>query len=262
MIKDLLLTAVFLYAFCAAGAWFFSDRMIFLPPAPSYDARSLPVVFVKAEDGAEIAVLHLPNPSARYTLLFSHGNAEDLGHGLPFLEELRDAGFAVLAYDYRGYGASSKDKFPTARGALLDELAVYRYALDELKIPASRLILHGRSVGNGPAIALATREPVAGIIVESGFVSAFRVLTRVQLLPFDKFPNLKMIRELRCPLLLIHGVEDEIIPLWHGEVLFAAAPEPKTAWWVEGAGHNDLALVAGERYLSAIREYANRLSHS
>lgn len=260
MLKDALLAGLALYAFCAAGAWFFSDRMIFLPPEPSYDARSLPVTLVPAEDGAGIAVLHLPNPAAEYTILFSHGNAEDLGHGLPFLEELRAAGFGVLAYDYRGYGASSKSKFPTARGANLDQLAVYRHAVGTLNIPPEKLILHGRSVGNGPALALAAREPVAGVIVESGFVSAFRVLTRVQLLPFDKFPNLRLIRQLRAPLLLIHGTGDEIIPLWHGQALFAAAPEPKTAFWANGAGHNDLALVAGEDYLSAIRDFARGLS--
>lgn len=260
MTKDLVLSVLVFYAVFAGVAWFWSDRMIFLPPPPSYDARDLPAVLVKTDDGAQVAVLHLPNRAARYTVLFSHGNAEDLGHLLPLLEELRAAGFAVLAYDYRGYGLSSRNKFPTARGAFLDELAAYRYATGELKIPPSRLILHGRSVGSGPAIALAAREPVAGLVVESGFVSAFRVMTKVPLLPFDKFPNLKLMRDLRCPVLVIHGVADEIIPLWHGQRLFAAAPAAKQAWWVEDAGHNDLALVAGERYGARLRDFANSLA--
>lgn len=259
MTKDLVLAGILLYAAFAGVAWFLSDRMIFLPPASSYDARSLPVQLVQSEDGVEVAVLHLPNPTARYTLLFSHGNAEDLGYLLPLLEELHAAGFGVLAYDYRGYGLSS-DQVPTARGADMDEAAVYRYATQELKIPASRLIIHGRSVGTGPAIALAAREPVAGLIIESGFVSAFRVMTRVPLLPFDKFPNLRLVRGLRCPVLVIHAIEDEIIPLWHGQRLFTAAPEPKLAWWVEGAGHNDLALVAGAEYLRRLRDFARKLA--
>ncbi|MGH8529428.1 MAG: alpha/beta hydrolase [Nevskiales bacterium] len=255
MTKDLMLAGILLYAAFAGVAWFLSDRMIFLPPASSYGARSLPVTLAKTEDGVEVAVLHLPNPAARYTLLFSHGNAEDLGHLLPLLEELHAAGFGVLAYDYRGYGLSS-DRAPSARGAYLDQAAAYRYATQELKIPASRLIIHGRSLGTGPAVALAVREPIGGLIVESGFVSAFRVMTRVPLLPFDKFQNLRHIKNVRCPVLIIHGIEDAVIPLWHGRRLFAAAQGAKQAWWVEGAGHNDLALVAGMDYLRKLRDFA------
>lgn len=262
MLKEILVVGVLLYAAVALFAWLVSDRMIFLPPPASYDERSLPVVRVPTTDGASIAVLHLPNPRADFTLLFSHGNAEDLGHLLPLLAQLRQAGFAVLAYDYRGYGLSTGGGAPTTPGAYRDEAAVYRYATMDLRIPPSRLIVHGRSVGTGPAIALASREPVAGLVVESGFVSAYRVLTGWPLLPFDKFPNLRRIRQLRCPLLVIHGQDDAIIPVWHGQRLFAAAPAPKWAYWVDQAGHNDLSDVAGERYLQALQDFARQLEET
>ncbi len=260
MIKDLLLSGAAVYAAFAFIAWFLSDRMIFLPPPSSYDARQLPVTLVRTEDGAEVAVLYLPNPAARFTLLYSHGNAEDLGHLLPLLEELRAAGFAVLAFDYRGYGLSSDDR-PSARGAYADENAAYRYATQTLHIPPAQLIVHGRSVGTGPAVALAAREPVAGLVVESGFVSAFRVLTYLPLLPFDKFPNLRNIRQVRCPVFVIHARHDEVIPFWHGQRLLAAAAEPKYAWWAEGAGHNDLVMVTGEQYFTALRGFASKLAN-
>jgi hypothetical protein len=242
-------------------AWRVSDRMIFLPPSPSYDARTLPVTRITTDDGNVIAVLHLPNPEARYTLLFSHGNAEDLGYLAPFLLQLHDIGFAVLAYDYRGYGLSTGGP-PGTAGSYRDEAAVYRHATQNLKIPPGRIILHGRSVGSGPAVELATREPVAGLIVESGFVSIFRVLTRWPLLPFDKFPNLKRIPQVRCPVLVIHGRQDEIIPFWHGEKLFAAAPQPKYSAWMAVAGHNDLAAVAWEEYVKALQDFAHSLGSS
>ncbi|MGH8453767.1 MAG: alpha/beta hydrolase [Nevskiales bacterium] len=258
MIKTLLLVAA-LYGIVVLLAWLVSDRMIFLPPPASYDERQLPIVRVNTDDGNAVAVLHLPNPDATFTLLFSHGNAEDLGYLAPFLMELRDAGFAVLAYDYRGYGLSTGG-LPSTAGSYRDEHAVYQYATQTLKIPPARIILHGRSVGSGPAVDLATREAVGGLIVESGFVSVYRVLTRWPLLAFDKFPNLKNIRKVRCPVLVIHGRQDEIIPFWHGQKLFAAAPDPKRALWVDEAGHNDLAAVAWDQYVQALQDFAQTVA--
>lgn len=256
---DWFLTILLAYALLAVFAWLVADRMIFLPPPASYDEHRLPITWADAGNGTRVAMLYLPNPEARYTLLFSHGNAEDLGYLAPFLSLLRDAGFAVLAYDYRGYGLSSPVK-PTVVLAGEDEQAVFRHATQVLGIPASRIILHGRSVGSGPAIALATREPVAGLVVESGFVSTYRVMTRWPLLPFDKFPNLELMPSVRCPVLVIHGRQDEIIPFWHGEALHAAAPQPKQAFWVDGAGHNDLTDVAWQSYVKSLKDFAGMLA--
>lgn len=254
----LILFVVLAYAVISSLAWLISDRLIFLPPPASYDERALPILRVNTGDGNAVAVLHLPNPEAHFTLLFSHGNAEDLGYLAPFLTELRAAGFAVLAYDYRGYGLSTGGP-PTARGAYRDLAAVYHHAIGTLKIPPSRIILHGRSIGSGPAVELAAREAVGGLVVESGFIGVYRVMTRWPLLPFEPFPNLMSIRRARCPVLIIHGRQDEIIPFWHGERLFAAAPEPKRSAWVEGASHNDLSLIAWEQYAQALKDFAGTL---
>jgi fermentation-respiration switch protein FrsA (DUF1100 family) len=247
------------YLAFAAFAYFVSDRLIFRPPAATYHAERLPVVAVPTEDGASVAVLHLPNPEAVYTVLYSHGNGEDLGMALPALEALRAAGFAVLAYDYRGYGAS-RGSPPSAEGAYRDVRAVYRHATTRLGIPPSRIVLYGYSVGTGPSVYLAAREPVAGLVIENGFVSAFRVVTHLPLLPFDRFPNLRTIRRVGCPVLVIHGTRDEVIPFSHGRRLFDAARQPKRALWVEGAGHTDVTAVAGERYWSALRSFAQLLA--
>lgn len=258
MLKGLLILLVVAYLGLAAVAFFLSDRMMFLPPVSSYSAQQLPVVLVPTADGAEVATLHVPRPGATFTILYSHGNAEDLGQLGSFLEAYRDAGFSVLAYDYRGYGLSTGGP-PSAKGAERDLEAVYRYAIGSLGIPASRIVLLGRSVGSGPATALAAREPVAGLIVESGFVSAFRVVTRVRILPFDRFANLLHIRDVECPVLVIHGTDDEVIPASHGRRLFEAAPEPKESLWVEGARHNDLVAVAGERYWRTLQSFGDTL---
>ena len=230
-----------------------ADRVIFQPPLPSYAIGTLPVELVPVGRSEWIALLHLPNAAARYTILYSHGNAEDLGHTLPTLRALRDQGFGVIGFDYRGYGESSPGP-PTARKVLDDAEAAYRYAVGELGVPESRLILYGTSVGSGPAVDLAVGHRPAGLVLQSAFTSAFRVITRVRLLPFDRFPNLSRLKDIQCSVLVIHGTRDEVVPMAHGRRLFEAATGPKLALWVEGAGHNDVLWLAGSRWPEALTE--------
>ena len=258
--KALVITVVLVYVAFAAFAWFASDRMIFQPPPSSYRAGQLPIVMLPT-DGGSIATLHLPNPRAAITVLYAHGNAEDLGQVAPWLEELRRAGFAVLAFDYRGYGMSTGGP-PSAAGATRDMETVYHHAVETLKIPPSRLVLYGRSVGSGPATDLAARVPIGGLVLESGFVSAFRVLTKVSLLPFDRFHNLRHIRRVHAPVLVIHGTADEVIPVSHGRLLYEAAAQPKQALWVDGAHHNDVPIVAGQRYWTALITFGRQIAPS
>ena len=254
-----LLSVALLYAGVCLLVHLVSDRMIFLPPPTTYDDTGQ-ILKLDSAGAGQISAIHLPNPSAEYTILYSHGNAEDLGLVAPLLARLHDWGFAVLAYDYRGYG-SSRGR-PTERGVYQDVEAAYVYLTATLGVPPRRIIAYGRSVGSGPAVDLAAREPLAGLVVESGFVTAFRVLTRIPLLPFDKFRNVDKIARVSCPVLVMHGMADEVVPFSHGRTLFGAAPEPKRFLWVEGAGHNDFMLVAGERQAQALREFAALIRHS
>ena len=227
--------------------------MIFLPPVATYRDGD-EVIKVRTADGVVLSAIYLANPSAAHTLLYSHGNAEDLGGVRPVLLRLREIGFSVLAYDYRGYGTS--DGRPSEPGAYADIDAAYGYLTSSLGTAPARIIVYGRSVGSGPAIDLALRQPVGGLVVESGFTTAFRVLTRIPLLPFDKFRNIDKIGGVRCPVLVMHGRADEIVPLSHGQALWRAAPEPKRFLWADGAGHNDFWLVAEPRAARALAELA------
>jgi abhydrolase domain-containing protein 17 len=242
------------YAALTLFALLVGERLIFQPPPPSYDEADLPFTRVPVAGGGWIALLHLPNPGAEYTVLFSHGNAEDLGHLRPILELIRDAGFSVVAYDYRGYGRSSPAR-PRVAAAVADAEAAHRHVVTELGVPAERLVLHGRSLGSGPTLELAARHGAAGIVLESAFTSTYRVVTRVAILPFDRFRNIDHVRTLEMPLLVIHGMRDAVIPFSHGRRLFDLAAEPKRALWVEHAGHNDLAWVAGARYTRALADF-------
>ncbi len=239
---------VFLYANLVA------DRMMFLPPPSSYQDGPQ-TIKLNTDDGERISAIYLPNhEGARYTILYSHGNAEDIGQLVPLLAEIRDFGFNVFAYDYRGYGTSTGK--PTEQGAYRDIDAAYRYLVNDRHVPPTQIIALGRSLGGGAAVELAEKRPLGGLIIESSFVSAYRLMTRIPLFPFDKFNNLAKLKQVHCPVLVVHGRSDEVIPFWHGERLFQAANAPKRSYWVEGAGHNNLFEVAGAGYGEALREFA------
>ncbi len=239
-------------------AWFFGDRLIFPAPGPSYRPGSLDgLTELRASDGVQLAALHLANPRARFTILYSHGNGEDLGNILPVLEALQSAGFAVFAYDYRGYGQSPGRA--TVPGVLLDAEAAYAHATGPLGVSPDRLILWGRSVGGGPTVHLASQHPVAGMVLEATFTSAFCVVTSRPILPFDRFTNQKLLRAMHVPTLFIHGRRDRVVSFAHGQRLFACAPEPKQSLWIDEAGHNDLWLVAADRITRAVRAFADSL---
>jgi hypothetical protein len=241
------------YAVAAFYAWQYSDGLIFLPPPPTYPAGA-DLLAIPTADGGTLAARYLPYPEARYTLIDFHGNAEDLGQVEPHLRELRDRlGVAVLAWDYRGYGRSGGQ--PGEPATLRDACAVAAYATRTLGVPPDRLVLYGWSLGGGPAVEVAASQPCAGLVLHSAFTSAFRVMTRIRLLPFDKFDNLAKLPHVTCPVLVIHGMDDRTIPFGHGRRLYTAAPGSKYKLWVEGAGHNDLIEIAGEDYWRTLREF-------
>lgn len=255
----LLRLAALIYATICLYGVFWSDRIIFQPDPSSYRDTDEIIKLNSAPD-VQISAIHIPNPAATYTILYSHGNAEDLGETRSFLRLLRSKGFAVLAYDYRGYGTSQGK--PTERGTYSDINAAYNYLTQALGISPSQIIAYGRSLGGGPAVDLAARKPVAGLVLESTFITTFRVRTHIPIVPFDKFDNLSKIKKVRCPVLIIHGTVDRTIPLAHGQKLYAAANQPKRFLPVKGAGHNDLISVAGDDYGKTMQDFAKLISQS
>ncbi|MGC9525125.1 MAG: alpha/beta hydrolase [Limnospira sp.] len=256
-LRRLVMSILTIYLLVGVWAYFGSDRMIFHPRPASYD-RTEELLFLETTDETAIAALYLPNPRAQYTILYSHGNAEDIGDIRRRLQDLRDLGFSVFAYDYPGYGLSGGK--PSVAGTYRAIDAAYNYLTETLNVPPDRIVVYGRSVGSGPSTDLAARKPVAGLAIESGFTSTFRVVTRIPIYPFDRFPNLDQIGRVDVPILILHGDRDRVIPFSHGQQLYAAAGEPKLSLWVPGAGHNDLLEVAGDRYGQILLEFVRMLA--
>ena len=253
LLMDFLLIPVLVYVALIVFAWLGSDGMIFQPQPASYHATD-DLIRLKTPDGLELVALHLVNPTARHTILYSHGNAEDMGDARDDLEALRDAGFSVFAYDYRGYGLSGGR--PSTKGVKTDIETAYAYLTTELGVAPGTIIVYGRSVGGGPSVHLAASHPVGGLVLQSTFTSAFVVMTRVPLVPFDKFDNLSRIREIDCPLLVIHGRLDRIIPFRHGERLYERALSPKQHLWLDGIGHNQFPNACDPACREALLELA------
>jgi abhydrolase domain-containing protein 17 len=258
--RRLLRSTLFVYGCFMAFAWFRADSIIFATPAPSYSddsasqtLREQSILKIPVNDKEKISAMYLVNPQATYTLLYIHGNGSDLGHNRSLIQGLHDQGFSVFAYDYRGHGTS--DGSASEQNAYQDAIAAYEYLTKQLKVPAERIIVHGRSLGGASAVDLAMQKPVAGLIMESSFYSAFRVVVPVPILPFEKFHSVAKLPLVKCPVLIIHGEADKTIPIDHGRKLYEVAPQPKRFLWVPGGEHVDLADTAGAKYDRALQDF-------
>ncbi len=225
-------------------AWFFSDHLIFYPPPQRYSWNDGLITIASPDAGNTgskhpIVARYLINPEARYTVLYSHGNATDISQLILLQQQFYHHGFSVIVYDYSGYGLSAG----TASEPQLynDVQAVYQYLLDNTSLKAENIIAYGHSLGAAVATELAYRNPVAALVVESPFVSAFRVTTVLPVLPFDKFSSIDKIKQVDTPLLVLHSRDDPVIAYWHSEALFAKAVPPKQYFGFADAGHSGIS---------------------
>lgn len=114
----------------------------------------------------------------------------------------------TVSYEYTGYG-ESHGRLATEQSVYNDINAVFLYLTKNLRIPESRIILYGRSIGSGPTCWLAERHEVAGVILHSAIMSTVRVVLKTKwTLPIDKFPNINRMENIKCPVFVIHGLED------------------------------------------------------
>jgi hypothetical protein len=146
-VKRMIRFLIILYLAVGVWAYFYSEGLIFIPQPSSYQLTP-EFLTLKTEPGVNITALYLPNPKAKYTILYSHGNAEDLGDIRIVLELLRQMGFAVFSYDYPGYGISTGK--PSEQGAYQAIDAAYDYLTQQLKISPGIFLLTDQQL-HGPA---------------------------------------------------------------------------------------------------------------
>ncbi|XP_020216143.1 alpha/beta hydrolase domain-containing protein 17C [Cajanus cajan] len=212
-------------------------------PIPHADDTSLDVLLVDTKHGNKIVAFYLRNPYARLTLLYSHGNAADLGQLYDLFVQLKvNLRVNLMGYDYSGYGASTGK--PSESSTYADIEAIYECLETEYGVSQEDVILYGQSVGSGPTLHLAAKLPrLRGVVLHSGILSGLRVLCHVNFtFCFDIYKNINKIKKVKCPVLVIHGTEDDVVNWLHGNRLWKMARESYDPLWIKGGGHCNLEL--------------------
>ncbi|KAJ1179094.1 hypothetical protein NDU88_004330 [Pleurodeles waltl] len=257
-------------------------KLAFVPPEPTYTVReeegpgevcslelspradwpysaqelaALEVSRARTTRGSRLGLLLVRcAPGARYTLLYSHGNAVDLGQMCGFYIGLGSRiNCNVFSYDYSGYGASSGR--PSEENLYADMEAAWGALRERYGVSPENIILYGQSIGTVPTVDLASRHECAAVILHSPLMSGLRVAfpdTR-KTYCFDAFPSIDKISKVTSPVLVIHGTEDEVIDFSHGLAMYERCPRAVEPLWVEGAGHNDIELYA--QYLDRLKKF-------
>lgn len=243
--------------------YFMQGRIVFYPTrdisvTPEEVGIAAEDVFVEVIFGERVHGWYAPPPDETApVVLFCHGNAGNISHRLETLRFLTDLGAGVLLFDYRGYGRS--DGSPGEREAYADATACYEWLAGEQGVGAGRIVIFGRSLGGAVAVDLATRMPCRGVVVESSFTSIddmsrkmFRFMPVRWFLRYS-FASVEKIGNVRCPVLVTHSPEDDLIPFEMGRTLFEAARPPKRFVMLVG-GHNSRAYFELESYQEALQE--------
>ena len=210
-------------------------------------------------------------------VLFFHGNGGDRRGRVTYYQILNGAGADVFAIDYRGYGENPGD--PTEAGLAEDARGLWKYATEERGVSPERIVLFGESLGGGVAVRLAAEvcragTPPAGLIVRSSFSSLTETAGShypwlpVGWLMWDRFPSADCIGDVSCPILMIHGNKDRIVPYELGQKLFAAAPDrsenqfAKQFVTLSGADHNGVLSSHQREFTEAIDQFMAKLSQA
>jgi fermentation-respiration switch protein FrsA (DUF1100 family) len=250
------------------GLMFLAQPGIIFHPYPQLDATpkdwglDYTDVSLQAEDGVRLHGWFVPRAGARRVLLFFHGNAGNISHRGESIAIFHRLGLAVFIIDYRGFGHSEGS--PSENGLYRDARAAWRHLTEVRGIAPEDIVIFGRSLGGVVAAHLASEVHPAGLIVESSFSSAtdashaiFPLLSRLVILRY-RFDAAKAMWGVRCPVLVLHSPEDDVIPYALGRKLYDSALSPKRFVELRG-GHNGGFLLSQPDYEQALQDFVAAL---
>ena len=214
-------------------------------------------VTLTTADSERLVAWHVAPRSDRPVILYLQGNGGSLRHRADRFARLVQDGFGVFAVSYRGFGGSTGS--PSETGLLLDAAAGYAFCMDHYA--AERIVVWGKSLGSGVAVALASKHPVGRLILEAPFTSAAEVaqlsypLILVSLLMKDQFRSDARVGAITVPTLVLHGELDRVVPIAFGERLYSAIRAPKRFVRFGNGEHEGLdahgAIAAVREFLAA-----------
>jgi len=219
----------------------------------------------KSESGNEICMLYF-NYGHEYTVLYSHGNAEDIGASHQTMRKLsKQVNVNLCCYDYSGYGLSTGTV--SEENCYKDIEAVYKFLTEENGVPENRIILFGRSIGTGPTTHLASKKSkVAGLVLQSPICSIIRTVFGdfgAALQFMDIFKNITKLKPIdNYPVLVIHGKQDNVVPFDSGKQIYKKLSSLKRKpgaevkhLWLDRCGHNDIEFLAERQFYEELRNF-------
>ena len=222
------------------------------------DPAMRPIEILTA-DGLRLLAWYRPSPGhPGAVLVYLHGNAGHIGHRGDRVRPYLEAGFGVLLVEYRGYGGNPGQ--PSEVGFYTDARAALDFLAQQGVTPA-RIVLYGESLGTGVAVQMAVERACGALVLEASFTSVAAVaqsrywMFPVRHLVLDKFDSLSKIGRVRCPVFIMHGERDGVIPIRFGRELFQAASEPKEAKWFGDGNHTNFDEFDGP---AAVLEFLRR----
>jgi len=284
------ITAVLFIAYCGLALYHFMQSTFLygpmreVPYTPGELGLDFESVVVKSSDGLQLSGWYIParkpghgaracpeqgrrDPGHEMTVLFCHGNGGNMFHRLDSISILHNLGLNCFIFDYRGYGQSEGK--PSEEGTYLDAKAAYKWLTEEKKKSADNIILFGRSLGGTIAAQLAGKVEVKSLIIESSFTSyvdigrKFYPYMPVRWFTKFSYKTVDYVKDVHCPVMIIHSRNDEFVPFEFGCRLYEAANEPKEFIEISGS-HNDGFLFSIEIYnkawtkwLKFLKEYKN-----
>ena len=263
MLQSIIFIIVTAWVLLSLMIYFFQPKFIYFPDrdikvTPEFISLDYDDLTLSTSDGIKLNAWWIPNPDARATLLFLHGNAGNISHRLDSINIFYQLGLSVLIIDYRGYGKSTGK--PSEQGTYIDAETAWDYLTKEKKINSDEIIIFGRSLGGAIATQLGEKHLSAALIVESGFTSIADIgkhyypYLPTSLLTRIKYPSINRIPNIKSPVLIIHSVNDDIVPYKFGRQLFDKANNPKVFLEIDG-NHNDGFLVSGKKYTDGVNHF-------
>lgn len=203
-----------------------------------------------------------PADSSKPVILYFHGDGGSIGHRVGMVAPFIKAGYGVLLAEYRGYNGNEGE--PTEQGLYADAEAYLDWLQNKRHIREGRVVIYGESLGTAVAVYLAANHAnIGGVILDGSFTSLTALLQK-QLIFFyaplifqDRFDALSRIRDIKSPILFLHGGRDNVTPLRMAKRLFDAANEPKTIKVFKDGAHLDLynygAADAVNEFMKSVR---------
>jgi uncharacterized protein len=245
---NVLLWLIGAYLVLCAAAYFGNRLFMYFPdparvPPAAAGLEGVSEIELAAADGTKLVAWYAPPRDGKPTLLYFHGNAGNATNRAPKIAMMLESGFGVLYLNNRGYGGS--EGRPTEAHNVADAVAAYDY-LAGRGVPANEIVAYGESLGTGQAVRLAAERPVAAVVLEAPLTSTADVGRAVYfflplgLLITDQFNVERHIRAVTAPVLILHGEQDEVIPVEMGKRNYRAANEPKRIEIFPQGHHSDL----------------------